>query len=1018
MNKIIVVLLLLLANAALALELPDGATTRDSIYLSFSAQNSLPQGLAVVPGELLEHTADQALMDHSDMIVLRKEGHHQTNARFRFALGRPLTPGVYTVWTRFTQGGKDAQAFTFRVHSGQNAAAEDRLSFKQTAESWAMEWRQADKAFYLYPEDFSMDVLVEGGATKQKHLAGILLQRTGDLPSEVDLMKLKVMNAFDKEGSVQTLVVLGGDRDAQLPLYERLLADPALADTYGLEIPDAAASTAMRADLGLSSEAWLISVRANQSIAGMWKAPYSKQLLAGLDDFLKSPDASQELFKFAAQQVSKDVKVERTDEGRPSAWLVAGHWSGPAGISLWGLQAEQQIRPNPNDPVILKFFDPSERAVWSVEPLVKESYYDGEPTKGFTWSKGSGYAHVYVYSDTDQALQLHVAHTGIATYGWCNGQVLGFENDGSRLAQKVEVSGPSDKKGVGRTDQGDIAHVERASSDDPKVAPIQLKQGWNRVLLKFVQQNQSGELFAFGTQFADDKGRPVELKTSVSNPEPSLISRAVAARILPTVYTNAPFNLVYPGDPLSLSVDLGSTNYNISEYAGREVRSRNFKPALVPYYPFEGYLELKVYDYDGVEVMTRKEQASFPSVVEFDLGAAPETGYYSTSLTLYDAEDQLVTSYPPDGFSVIKGTAAQAARKDDKEMAVTYYFMRDEYESLFFPYMQRIGILRNIGSHNGPMLDMYRSAEEKGLILTADLWNHRDPALLERYVKETEPYVDTYKSYNEIDIHPSTRGTPERWVSIAKAHYEAAKKWDPSARVVGASFARPGADDWFLECLKLGLADYHEVWDVHCYPQKPPVLEGTMSNSPRETERGVLMSMEKAGMENDKPFWIGETGARCSHGLDARRWQADTVAKMTACSLSREDFEKIGFLVPWWYSRARGSVGDIEVGHMPGEAAYYTASALIDGFKDYKRYDLGEDIQAARFGPTMMLWSTEQASTEVRFNLANDVSLVQVDVVGRVTDLSVAPDGEVVLEVTDSPIYVLSRKNYERLTSF
>jgi hypothetical protein len=1018
MKKSLFAFIFLFATQLFAAELPDGATTRNSVYLSFSAQTAQPEGMSVVPGELLEHTADQVLMGHSDMVVLRKEGHHQTNARFRFALGRPLTPGAYTVWTRFTQGGKESQAFTFRVKSEQNVDAEDRLSFKQTSESWAMEWRKASQAFYLYPEDSGLEVLVEGGATKQKHLAGILLQRTGDLPSKLELAKLKLINAFDKEGEGPTLVILGGDREAQLPLYESLLLDPVLSDTYGLEIPDAIASASMRADLGLSKGAWLISVRANQSIAGMWKAPCSKQLLDGLVGFLKSTDASQELSQFASQQVLKDVKLERMDEGRPAAWLVAGHWSGPAGLSLWGLQAETMVRPNPKDPVILKFFDISYRDVWMTKTLREKSYYDGEPTKGFTWSKGSGYAHVYVYSDTDQALQLHVAHTGIGTYGWCNGQALEFETDRSHLAQVVEVSGPFSQQGVGRTDQGDIAHVERASSDNPKLATLQFKQGWNRVLLKFVQQNQSGELFAFGTQFADKKGRPVHLKTSLSNPEPSLISRSVAARLIPTVHTNAPFNLVYPGDPLSLSVDIGSTNYNIGEYFGRKVGARNFTPGLQPYYPFEGYLELKVYDYDGVELMSRIEPASFPSVVDFNLGAAPTTGYYSTSLTLYDAEKNLVTSYPPDGFSVIKGTAAQAKRKYDKEMAVTYYFMRDEYETLFFPYMQRIGIFRNIGGHNGKSLDMYRTADEQGIILSADLWGHRAD-YADEYVAETAPYVDSYKGYNEIDIHPETRGTPERWVSIAKGHYEAVQKNDPDALVVGASFARAGADDWFLGCLKFGLAKYHDVWDVHCYPQKPPVLGGTMANSSREAELGVLMSMEKAGMTNDKPFWIGETGARCSHGLDARRWQADTVAKMVACSLSREDFEKIGFLVPWWYLRERGTVGDIEVGHMPGEASYYTASALIDGFKDYQRLDFGEDIQAARFGPTIMLWYTgELASSEVRLNLANEKAWVQVDVVGRVSDVLVDSNGDVLLEVTDSPIYVLSRRNYERLTSF
>jgi len=101
---------------------------------------------------------------------------------------------------------------------------------------------------------------------------------------------------------------------------------------------------------------------------------------------------------------------------------------------------------------------------------------------------------------------------------------------------------------------------------------------------------------------------------------------------------------------------------------------------------------------------------------------------------------------------------------------------------------------------------------------------------------------------------------------------------------------------------------------------------------------------------------------------------------------------------------------------MPGEAAYYTASALIDGF-DYTRLDMGADIQAARFGETIMLWSTG-AERELKLPLDGKGPWVVVDVVGRVRDVAVGEDGSAPVRLTGSPVYVLTRETYERLTAW
>jgi hypothetical protein len=475
----------------------------------------------------------------------------------------------------------------------------------------------------------------------------------------------------------------------------------------------------------------------------------------------------------------------------------------------------------------------------------------------------------------------------------------------------------------------------------------------------------------------------------------------VANRLIPLVHTASPFNLVHPRDDLKISADLGTARY---------ASDRN-----IPYSAFPGTLEMSIRDYDGKEVAKNAVEAVFPGVATFDFGKALPLGYYSTHLRLLDRDGNLVTAYPPDGFSVIGGVASQNERKDSKKMAVTYYFMNGLHKTIYFPYMKRIGIFRNIGGTNGRAPEFYEEASKQGLLLTADFWNYRDPQYIAEYAKEAAPYVDSFKSFNEIDIRPDQRGTPKEWVAKARLEFESVRKHAPKALVVGGSLVRPASDSWFAECLKLGLQDYQDVWDVHCYPKEPPALEGTMANSPDETELGILKVMKELGLKNTKPFWIGETGARCSHGLDARRWQADTVAKMAACALSRQDFQKIGFLVPWWYSREKGKLGDIEAGHMPAEAAYYTASALIDGFP-YTRLSLGGPTQAAQFGPTTMVWTTNGKHRDVTTTPQGKAPYVQVDVVGRVKELETGADGAVSVTASGSPIYILPRTTYEDLT--
>jgi hypothetical protein len=106
------------------------------------------------------------------------------------------------------------------------------------------------------------------------------------------------------------------------------------------------------------------------------------------------------------------------------------------------------------------------------------------------------------------------------------------------------------------------------------------------------------------------------------------------------------------------------------------------------------------------------------------------------------------------------------------------------------------------------------------------------------------------------------------------------------------------------------------------------------------------------------------------------------------------------------------------MGHKPGEAAMYTASALIDGLP-YRAVDAKDtNIQAAYFGETLMLWRTDEATGDWLLKLDPGKPWVLVDVVGHLQELVVDTSGIANILTTNSPVYVLSRSDYERLTRY
>jgi len=449
---------------------------------------------------------------------------------------------------------------------------------------------------------------------------------------------------------------------------------------------------------------------------------------------------------------------------------------------------------------------------------------------------------------------------------------------------------------------------------------------------------------------------------------------------------------------------------------------------------FPAKLRLRLLDYGGNEIAVREISGLFPGQVEVDFGRIDEPGYYAVYSSLTTPEGRLIMNYPADGFSVVPGAAEQKHRLVKKKLWNNdYYALADGDKSFmqeggYFSWLQRMGIYRSYGSYPGfdpQYQSKWEQAKQRGLVLFADssgdsTWLNDNQADGQNFIDKASVFTPYFKSTNEIDIRSDAEWQklrePAHWLQRTKWEYEQAHKRRSDAHYVGGSLVRQGEDQWFKQVLQLGLDQYQDAWDVHAYPQKEPRFGGPIGNGESEDERGILAVYAGLGRKNSLPFWLGETGAKAMHGLSGRRWQAEQAAKMIAWVNSRSDYLGLAFCIAHEYDWAYGRIWDYSMGHKPGEAALYTAGALIDGLP-YKAVDTKDaNIQAAYFGDTLMIWLSDQAGGNWPLQLDAKKSWIAVDVVGRIRELKIDASGNADISISASPVYVLSRADYERLT--
>ncbi|MDP3933014.1 MAG: hypothetical protein Q8Q45_11780 [Methylococcaceae bacterium] len=985
--------------------------------------------LQVQLGTVIAGPGAESVLIEKDEVQVFHQGFGSWDANFRFELIPAIVPGQYRVFVRYKSGGEVSQVtqhFTVKAGS-QSEQLATRGDFALTNTSpWEYQWLQSPTTVTVLPGDRWLEINNTGKADGAKVFDAFLLKLETPLGDWMSAEQAQARNRFlaltkAVPNAQQRLLVLDGKGDQDEMLFRGLATDAARANYDKLPVsyligPDA---EALATNLNFPALPAAVMTDDHYDILGVLTTPKSE---ADVAKFLTDPD------KFGSMPTPSAVQGDAAKPltaGVPEAWLVGGLQDGLAGVSIQGLDTETVLRPNPNQPYLSLQMMGGEMRSWQIAPTQANgvAVIESSTRHSYGWSRGSGYAQLYLHADQATQALLHLQQSGIKTAGWLDGQPFKLTDDQNPSAG-FSTAGEKIKTLLhGLTTEGLVATALSDKTEAPQVAALNLNPGWHSLLVKLVMQHDQGLRFQFSGLFTDPAGHPLEsIKTQVTDPSADLALNSIAAKLRPVIFVDAPANLPHPGDALKLKVDMRW--HPILEETGL--------PAPLPRFPAK--LRLRLVDYSGNEVAVKELSGLFPGQVEADFGKIADAGYYAIYPSLFTTDGKLIMHYPADGFSVVRGVAEQKQRLAKKKLWNNdYYAMADGDKSFqqaggYFDWLERMGIYKTVGSYPGfdPQYQpQWQQAKQRGLVFFADSsgdssWLNDNPADGQKFINTAAEFTRFFKATNEIDIRHEPEWQklrePAHWVERAKWEYEQAHKARSDAHYLGGSLVRPGEGDWFKQVLQLGLDKYQDAWDVHAYPQQSPRFGGPLGNGSNEDERGVLATYASLGRKNTLPFWLGETGAKAMHGLTGRRWQAEQVAKIIAWVNSRSDYLGLAFCIGHEYDLAYGRIWDYSMGHKPGEAAMYTASALIDGLP-YQAFDTKDaNIQAAYFGDTFMIWRTDEVHSNWQPKLDPGKAWLLVDVVGHSQELQVDASGNANFPISASPVYVLPKSDYERLT--
>ncbi|MFA4945353.1 MAG: hypothetical protein WC789_11705 [Lentisphaeria bacterium] len=976
--------------------------------------------------------------------TVAQKGFGETGTTFQFELDRPVPPGFYSFHARYMSGGEPSQVRqSFTVKAGPDAQSlGERGSFQTLNKTpFKQQWLAGNGTFAILPGDQVIQIVNRGKAHDAKVFEGFALGFEAALPAWLTAEKAARRAHFLAQGGrpaatpETTLYLVDGPGAGDAALFAGLAQDAAKPwlETAQVHYLIGAEAEKMAQWLNLPATPAAVVVDADRKVRGVLAEPKDAAQVA---QFLASPGTAGLIPPHPELATPAPTSLRR--DGAPAQWLVGVNWPGQNGVGRWGLDAEAMQRPNPGDLIAYGYYTAgNRRGEWSARGVdgngacvLTEKLEDS-----YAWGKATNYAVVYLQADQPVKAVLRFQHTGIKSALYLDGVEQPLADDQAPPFTLGRPAAAAGKEVVaeraGQEIHDDVAAVQAA--EPPRAATLELAKGWHCLVVKLVHAQDKGARVLFAGKFTGEDGQGLAgIRTQASDPTVPLGVARAAAGLWPSLTLKGiPGNLPRPGEPLTLVADLRVTPSFLAKWC----------PAA--FLPINATLRVRLADYDGKEIKTVEAKGSFPAILELDLGPAPGAGYYSLTPELVTADGRLVHRFHPDGFSVVLGNAAQKERVEKKELMNSWYYAFNDWET-FAPWLERIGMLKNVGSTPGlsgtDIPAKWEDAKKRGIVLFADFagdsnWMNNDPKNAEGVVALTPKYTRYFKGINEVDgrfggdegvaWHISRQ--PQKYVERTKWQHAAVHQARPDAIFFGGSVYTsgnsrrradhpeiPGPREWLRECLKLGLDQYLDAWDVHAYPQFPPRLEApSVSNSPRETDLGVRDVYRELGIPCTKPFLLGETSAMVFHGFTALRWQADTLAKMAAWTNSREDW--LGIALCAAHHDRRKTAEEYAMARNPGEAAAYTAGALIDGLP-YRRVAVADqEVQAGWFGNTFMVWRTDDRSGDWTLPLDGAQEWLLVDVVGRAKPLAVQ-DGRAIFPIGPSPVYVLAKAEYERLT--
>lgn len=1017
-------------------ELPVAATAEQpALLLELGKAPALlalpkPDHLTAVQGTAEAGANTGALAIEQDEALLFHSGFGDWSGNFRFPLPPDSKPGQYRLWAHYKSGGEVSQVEQrFSVKAGakpDELASRGEFALTNTT-PWEYQWLPAAETVTLLPGDRWLNIENSGKADGAKVFDAFLLHMQQPLAAAMTGEQAQLRNRFlaltrPEANGPWRLLVLDGSGAHGERLFRGLVADAARAHYQNMPVTYLIghAAETMARDLNLPTLPAAIITDDHHTVLGVLSQPADA---ASVAKFLAEPDQIGWMPQPVAIPAPKPALLKN---GIPADWLVGGLQDGQAGLSVFGLDTETISRPNPDQPYLSLEMMGGKLRKWRVAATDA----NGEATimdrteHAYGWSRGTGYAQLYLHADRLLQAQLHLRQSGTKATAWLDGQALILADDTQPPAGLIPSLGAQTQTLLhGLTTEGLLATASAERPQPPQVATLNLAPGWHSLLVKLVMQHDPGQRFYFAGLFTDADGKPLGgLQTQTADPGADLALHKIAAKLRPVIFNTAPANLPHPGAPIKLSIDL------------------RWQPILeetklvMPLPRFSAKLRLRLVDYSGRQIAEREIRSRFPGQVEADFGKLDQPGHYAVYPSLYTEDGRPIMHYPADGFSVVAGNCAQKQRLAQKKVWNNdYYALADGDKSFrqiggYFDWLERMGIFRSLGSYPGfdsQYRPLWEQAKQRGLELFADSagdshWLNDKPEDGRRFVDAAAGFTRFFKASNEIDIRHEPEWQklrePVHWLERAKTEYQLVHQARKDAHYLGGSLVRPGGGDWFKQVLQLGLDNVQDAWDVHAYPQRPPRFGGPIGNGDLEDERGVLAAYASLGKTNKLPFWLGETGAKAMHGFSGQRWQAEQVAKIVAWINSRQEYLGVAFCIAHEYDLAYGRIWDYSVGHKPGEAALYTASALIDGLP-YRSVDtLDANIQAGYFGETLMIWR-EQGEGAWPLQLDTKQNWVAVDVVGRVRELAVASSGLVSVPISASPIYILPAATYRYLTA-